>query len=130
MEQDLTNQYNTPLNTFEQAQYDMMFDPITSSGQKYDYDMQGWFKANQDQDPHDDGAHYPDTWKKPNHPTFSDESIYHGVDGNEGGHWDLGDNGRETFVPGKTNYENFTPQQMIDYFKAVDPSSQLNLPGS
>lgn len=31
-------------------------------------------------------GHYPDTFKKPNHPTFSDESIYHS-EATPGGHW-------------------------------------------
>lgn len=31
-------------------------------------------------------GHYPDTFKKPNHPTFSDESIYH-LEATPGGKW-------------------------------------------
>jgi len=43
--------------------------------------------------------HFPDTYKLPNHPTFSDESIY---DGNKkAGTW-LGDN----FIPKKNKYQD------------------------
>lgn len=44
-----------------------------------DYDMRGYWKAQQSGDPNAHQAanqHYPDTWKTPNHKTFSDESIY------------------------------------------------------
>lgn len=37
--------------------------------------------------------HFPDTYKRPNHPTFSDESIY-SIPENPGGHWD-----GETYIP-------------------------------
>lgn len=34
------------------------------------------------------GAHFPDTYKLPTHPTFSEESVYSGKNGNPiGGHW-------------------------------------------
>jgi len=35
----------------------------------------------------DKDNHGVDTWKKPNHPTFSNQSKYHGVDGFYGGNW-------------------------------------------
>lgn len=47
-----------------------------------DYDLRGAFKAGLTPGP--DG-HWPDTFKKPNHPTFSDESIY--ARGRAAGHW-------------------------------------------
>lgn len=94
---DMSDQYNTPLNSYEQLLYDQKF----GADKTFDYDMQGWFKANPDASPHT-GSHYPDTFKKPNHPTFSDESIYHGVDGNFGGHWGHDDKG-DNFTPGKNN---------------------------
>ena len=52
-----------------------------------DYDMPGFVKAwlNLDPramvapDPHDGGRiHYTDPWKRPNHPSFSDQSVYAG----------------------------------------------------
>jgi hypothetical protein len=44
-------------------------------GWNEDYDMRGLWKSNPNivADPR---GHWPDTYKKPNHPTFSNESIY------------------------------------------------------
>lgn len=43
-----------------------------------DYDMRAYFKEKflQGQDESDNRGHYPDTYKLPNHPTFSNESKY------------------------------------------------------
>jgi hypothetical protein len=121
---DLTSQYNTPLNAQEMADYNTKFKPNDA----YDYDMQGWYKANPGANPNDKGVHYPDTFKKPNHPTFSNQSQYHGQDGNFGGAWNKQDNGSYTFQPGATNLNNFTPEQMQDYFSKVEPDNKLQLP--
>lgn len=71
-----------------------------------DYDYQGAFLHGARPGP--DG-HWPDTWKKPNHPTFSNESIYAGLAKNNPeftkggatlpGHWE-----GDKFVPGKEQY--------------------------
>lgn len=39
-----------------------------------DYDLRGAFKRGVTPDPRN--GHWPDTFKKPNHPTFSDQSVY------------------------------------------------------
>ncbi len=48
--------------------------------EKADYDMRGFWKAQQMGDPNAvrnaANAHFPDTWKTPYHKTFSAESIY------------------------------------------------------
>jgi len=111
---DFTDKFNTPLSPEQQTQYDKQF----TKDDSYDYDMQGWFKANGGER-HEGGEHYPDTWKKPNHPTFSDESIYHGKDNHEGGQWDL-EGGRYSFSPGRTNLKYHSTQDLIDYFQKYD----------
>lgn len=61
------------------------------------YDYRGYWLNNRDADVSSPGFHFPDTWKQPHHPTFSDESIY--AKGHEGvGHWE-----GERFVPGPFN---------------------------
>lgn len=61
------------------------------------YDYRGYWLNNRDADVSSPDFHFPDTWKQPHHPTFSDESIY--AKGHEGvGHWD-----GERFVPGPFN---------------------------
>lgn len=47
---------------------------------KADYDMRGYWKAQQSGDPNakrsTENQHFPDTWKTPYHKTFSNESMY------------------------------------------------------
>lgn len=96
--------------------------------QNIDYDMEGFKRDNPDAQIGPE-QHYPDTYKLPNHPTFSDESKYHGKEGAEGGHWDKKEDGTYSFTPGKTNLEHFTPDQLRDYFHRVEPNNELKLPG-
>lgn len=120
---DFTNKYNTPIPAELQKQYENYLGkleaPLRSS---YDYDIQGAFL---------DGAkagannHFPDKFKKPNHPTFSDQSIYHNVGGNAGGFW-LNIGGKDVFVPSKTNRQHYPPNALQDYFDAVEWASLIN----
>jgi hypothetical protein len=53
-------------------------------------------------------GHTGDLGKKPSHPTFSDESLYHkqNYDAHErggGGHWDMSPEGKPYFLPSGTN---------------------------
>lgn len=51
-----------------------------------DYDLRGAFRAGLSPDPMT--GHWPDTYKKPNHPTFSDQSIYAADAPGLAGRWD------------------------------------------
>lgn len=115
-----SNSYNTPLSPDQQKDYDTKFSPQDST----DYDMQGWYLKNQTVDPHTDGTHYPDTWKKPSHPTFSDQSIYSGPD-SQGGQWTNDDKGGDIFTPGPQNLKNGIDTTK-DYLKWSDPNVKLN----
>lgn len=118
---DMTDQYNTQLSPDEEAAFTQQF-PSTDS---FDYDMRGAYKAGATKDP---SGHLPDTFKKPNHITFSDQSQYHGKDGNAGGQWlPLPDN-KWSFTPGPTNLQNYGPNELTDYFNRVEPGNQLILP--
>jgi hypothetical protein len=110
----------------EKAKHRQEGGPVESD-ENYDYDMKAFRRDNPDAKM-GPGQHYPDTYKKPNHPTFSDESIYHGKGGAEGGHWNKESGGSYSFTPGKTNLEHFSPSQLQDYFKKVEPGNKLNLP--
>ena len=116
--------YDTQLTPEEQTDYSKKYSPEDST----DYDMQGYYKANPNVDPHTDGTHYPDTFKKPNHPTFSDESIYNNVDGNQGGTWGTTSDGADTFTPGPTNVQTHGLNGLIDYFQRTEPNAQLLIP--
>jgi hypothetical protein len=103
-----------------------------------DYDYEGFAASGMSME---DG-HYPDTFKFPNHITFSNESKYHGQpEGdlpvgpgprklNEGGQWDKLDDGSWSFTPGRTNLKNHSTQELIDYFAKHEKGNKLILPGS
>lgn len=100
--------------------------PSTSMGNQRDYDYEAWQAAGS---PTGEGGHAPDTYKLPNHPTFSNESMYHGKNGAEGGQWTKNNDGTWTFKPGKTNLEYFSPKQLQDYFNRMEPGNKLDLSG-
>lgn len=127
---DMTQRYNTPLTPAEELAY-QNWAQIQSAVQGrdinrdlFDYDMRGAFKSGAMQS---ENGHYPDTFKKPNHPSFSDQSQYHGADGNAGGSWQqMG--GRWVFTPGPTNLQLHGPEGLQNYFQRSDSNVWLNLP--
>ncbi len=80
-----------------------------------DYDLRGAFKAGLMPDAQT--GHWPDTYKKPNHPTFSDQSIYASLTGTKPGTWQ-----GETYRPMEG------PHQVDDVLNAFqdDQRDQLN----
>lgn len=132
METDYTDKYNTSLNPIESAAYSKWQTNNTImagrdvSKDKYDYDIQGWWKQNQDQNL--TGGHLTDDWKKPNHPTFSDQSIYHGVDGNNGGTWGKNQDGSWNFSASDTNMQMSDPAELSKYFDKVEPGNTVSFP--
>lgn len=81
--------YNTPLSAKEVIEFDKWKAKHAPKDSGQDYDLRGAFKAGLK--PKD--GHWPDTFKKPNHPTFSDESVYADE---TAGKWD-----GEKFIPKK-----------------------------
>lgn len=89
---DYTDKYNTPLPKDQEAAFQAWRSKLPKKLQsEYDYDLKGAYLAGVS--PSDDD-HMVDTFKKPNHPYFSDQSQYARVPGARPGHW----NG-DTFVP-------------------------------
>lgn len=76
-----------------------------------------------------DNGHLPDTWKKPNHPTFSNESAYSGLGGPVGGQWSVDADGNDVFYASPANLKDRTPQELQDYFSQYEPGVKLVLPG-
>jgi len=122
---DFTTRYNTPLTPAEEAQYQAWADKLGKAADTYDYDLRGAWKSGAASDPR---GHLPDTFKKPNHPTFSDQSQYHGADGHQGGTWAGGGNAPFTFTPGPTNLQMMSPAALQRYFQEREPDVQLVLP--
>lgn len=103
------NQYNTELNSDQLADFLLWAtnwkNPYTGKGVNMNdegtYDVRGFWKSG-DWKNTDSRGHGSDRWKKPNHPTFSEESIYSKQ--KEGSEFDGGvwmDNG--AFIPGFHN---------------------------
>ena len=75
-----SDDFNTVLTEEEEQQYQEWYNDMIEQGYiiegdiGYDYDFRGAFKAGFQ--PSEVGGHWVDTWKKPNHQTFSNESIY------------------------------------------------------
>lgn len=93
-----------------------------------DYDLQGAYKDIKSGkikfDPKT--GHLPDTYKKPNHITFSTQSKYHNIDNNIGGQW-LKSNGQWSYVPSETTLKLHGKEALQDYFKENEPDSKLIL---
>src|SRR5690242_7452603 len=88
---DFSGRYNTQLTPAEEQQFQQWAQASGRANDTYDYDLRGAWKSGAATAPN---GHLPDTFKKPNHPTFSDQSQYHGIDGYQGGSWGGGQNGQ------------------------------------
>jgi len=84
------DRYNTPLSEKEQPLFNQWVSEESKKRRrdilmdKGTYDLQGFWKNDRTMD---SDSHGSDKWKKPNHPTFSIESIYNGMNGNQAGSW-------------------------------------------
>jgi len=118
---DFSDRYNTRLSAAEEKR----FLKSSMASDVYDYDSRGEWKAIEDGElpRRKPGEHGTDKYKKPNHPTFSDESIYHGRDGYEGGHWEKGDDGKTRFRVGKTNM--MSKAALRGYMEQREPDVEL-----
>lgn len=96
---DASNNYNTPIPQDRLEDYKKFWMSLPKDIRNIrDYDMQGFFLSG---DRRSSNGHFTDRFKKPCHPTFSDESIYNDkTKGIIGGHW-YG----ETFIPSFYNNE-------------------------
>jgi hypothetical protein len=92
----------------------------------YDYDIHGAYLSGLQSDGR---GHLADTFKKPNHPTFSTQSQYHGVDGNAGGIWSPAGRGIMNFDPGPTNMEHMGPGQLREYWNRAEAPQGHTLRG-
>ena len=127
---DFSNKYNTPIPPEKQKLFDQWAvaqkqktgkDP---RGDRYDYDVNGdWLSGSAT----DSRGHGSDQFKKPNHPTFSDQSQYNGLDGYVGGSWVDPSTGSPNgaYKPSQTNIQFHGQDGLQDYFKKVEPGTAL-----
>jgi len=132
---DYTDKYNTELDADEEQAFKEWLEKNSErhgrdlSKDLTDYDLRGLFKELQGGELPE--GHGPDTHKKPNHPTFSTDSKYHGTDGNDGGEWTTDENGNDVYTPSKTNLSHYTPAELRAYWKrAENDAVRLALPGA
>lgn len=120
---DFTAKYNTKLSPSQEREFQAKY-PNTKD--LYDYDLRGAFKAGAAKAAN---GHLPDTFKKPNHPTFSTESQYSGKDGYTGGTWSqrLGPVKGWNYTASPTNAQFHGVSGLNDYFKQREPDSTLIL---
>lgn len=77
--------YDTPLTKGQEEKFQDWKSKMAPNDSGEDYDLRGAFLN--DIRPDEKTGHWPDTFKKPNHPTFSDESMYAGERPDLAGRW-------------------------------------------
>ena len=126
-ELDFSNRYNTKLTPQEEVlfrEYVAKHPDKINPNDAYDYDVKGAWKALIAGDiEHDERGHLTDQFKKPNHPTFSGESMYDGVDGHVGGSWYNDGKGMSAYFAPLSHLYNM--EDLADYFNRVERDTNL-----
>ena len=125
--EDYTEKFNTELTADEEAQFQTWAKEQGREKDTYDYDLRGAWKELQSGDMGEDArGHLGDKYKKPNHPTFSAESIYSGQDGVEGGVWSRNAEGKDVYTPGR-KLSSVEADRLKRYFARTEPEAVLDL---
>lgn len=111
----------------EKAGYDKMMD-------LENYDLRGaWKEMQKGTMSEDERGHLGDKYKKPNHPTFSDQSVYHNKKDPKtgrvykGGSW-MQENGMDVYVPSKHVMDMQGRDNLLDYFRQVETNPETQQP--
>jgi hypothetical protein len=120
----MTGAYNTSLSPADEAAFQTWVQQNGRHNDLADYDLRGWWKGNGVQAAN---GHFTDQYKKPNHPTFSDQSQYNGQNGAQGGRWG-GDDNQPTFTPSQANLDNYPAGGLESYFRQREPAAVLVMP--
>lgn len=127
--EDMSGRYNTPLSAAQTTQFNAWAkgQGLNVDAEKHDYDIQGAWLANPELDLRK--AHGTDKFKKPNHPTFSNESQYSGLDGYVGGQW-ANKGPYWEFEPSEHNLKQHSATQLQGYFDHYEGKNELKLASS
>lgn len=123
---DFRGRYNTALPPQDEAMFQAWAtDESKRQGRNvlndlYDYDLRGMWNSGGGFG--GENGHAGDMYKKPNHPTFSDQSRYHGTDGYVGGVWEETPQGMTYTASGSNMY---SPQELQRYFDRAEPDVRL-----
>lgn len=118
---DLTEQYNTKLSPEDETKFQAYAKTLGAQGSSYDYDLRGAWKSGAGQAAN---GHFPDTFKKPNHPTFSDQSQY-STSATPGGKWEQNSDKTWTFTTSPLQAKYHSAEDLQDYFNKVEPGNKL-----
>jgi hypothetical protein len=117
---DYTSKYNTPLSNEEVTQF---LDWVNKNGRSLeelrDYDLAGVYK---DSLTPNGNNQLSDKYKKPNHFTFSDQSIYNGKEGLYGGSWAEQPDGSYTYIVRDNMY---SPKELAAYFRRAEQGNRV-----
>ena len=119
--------YNTQVTKKEQKEFKKwMKEANIHPWDRGAYDIQGYWKEQvkgKGFDSVDDDGHRPDTYKKPNHPTFSMQSKYADHPGVEAGFWD----GPDYYAP--STHRNLYGLDYYDWMNSREPDRPEKLAG-
>lgn len=112
--------YDTPLTPEEEAAFQQWKALHAPNDSGVDYDLRGAWKYGAKQAAN---GHWPDTYKKPNHPTFSKESIYAADRPDLAGQWS-----GDTYLPSRPElYEGRNMNEnLLQYVDPQNPSVDPN----
>lgn len=125
--EDYSDKFNTVLSPDEEEKYQAWATENHREKDVYDYDLRGAWKEMQfGRMSEDERGHLGDKYKKPNHPTFSDQSIYSGQDGVTGGVWSRNAEGKDVYTPGR-KLSSVEADRLRRYFLRNEPGVVLDL---
>jgi hypothetical protein len=116
--------YDTRLSPHDEQAFQQWAAHAQRLGDLMDYDLRGAWKTNAKMAAN---GHLPDTFKKPNHPTFSRDSQY-STPQHAGGDWVQAQDGKWVFAASPLNMSNMGPNRLSEYFNQVEPDASLLLP--
>lgn len=125
--EDYSDKFNTVLSPDEEEKYQAWATENHREKDVYDYDLRGaWKELQSGTMSEDERGHLGDKYKKPNHPTFSDQSIYSGQDGVTGGVWSRNAEGKDVYTPGR-KLSSVEADRLRRYFLRNEPGVMLDL---
>ena len=125
--EDYSDKFNTVLSPDEEEKYQAWATENHREKDVYDYDLRGaWRELQSGTMSEDERGHLGDKYKKPNHPTFSDQSIYSGQDGVAGGVWSRNAEGKDVYTPGR-KLSSVEADRLRRYFLRNEPGVMLDL---
>lgn len=119
---DYSDRFNTQLTPDEERAFQRWAAATGRLNDTIDYDLRGAWKADARAA---SNGHLPDTWKKPNHMTFSEESQYSTPENGIGGRWLQSPDGAWQFWASPANA---SPAELQSYFRQYEPAATLILP--